>query len=146
MAIPFDEFLRNLDLAADHVAMDLDVTRALLLPDCLDHTMQLLCGRTRVGEHSGGAGYLVVDAMLRFNLARLVMDEGAQLALLFSGGPGEEERKKKSKAVRARRMSRRRDSPCCGRPRRKSHRRRRSCPSRARSRRRRNRRPARATS
>ena len=44
MAVPFDQFVGHLDLAVDHVAMDLDVAGALLGPYRAHHVVQFMRG------------------------------------------------------------------------------------------------------
>ena len=91
LAVPFDEFFRDFDLPIDHVAMNLDVAGPLLGPDVLDDAMQLVGGGAWIGQHGGRARHFVVNAALRFDLARLVMNQGAELALLLAGTAGKDQ-------------------------------------------------------
>ena len=50
--------------------------------------MQVLRGAPRVSQHGGGAGDFLENAMLRFDVARLMMNQGAELALLLAGAAG----------------------------------------------------------
>ena len=88
LAVPGDQFGRNLDLAVHHVAMDFDVSRPLLGPYRLDHFVQLFGGGARIDQHLERAGHFAVDALLRFDLARLMMDQRTQLALALARAAG----------------------------------------------------------
>ena len=82
--VPFDQILGDFDLPIDHVAMNLDIAGPLLGPDALDDAMQFVGGGARIGQHRARASDFIIDAALRFDLARLVMNQGAELALLFA--------------------------------------------------------------
>src|SRR5580704_3117143 len=86
--VPFDQLLGDFDLPVHHVAVNFDIARPLLGPDSLDDAMQLVGGGAWIAQHSAGAGNFIVYAALRFDLARLVMNQGAELALLFTGTAG----------------------------------------------------------
>src|SRR5690348_10488577 len=90
MPVPFEDLGGHFDLAVDHVAVNLDIARALFGPYGANDRMQVLRGGSRVGYYARGTGDLVVDASLRFDLAGLVMDERAELALLFPRAAGED--------------------------------------------------------
>ena len=93
MAIPFQQLVGHFDLAIDHVAMDFDIAGALLGPDRAHHIMQLHRGAARIGQHRRGAGDFLVDAMLGFDFARLMVNQRAQLALLFAGAARQDEQR-----------------------------------------------------
>jgi len=59
-------------------------SRALLGPDAFDDAMQFSGGGARIGQHRARASHLIIDATLRFDLARLVVNESAELALLLA--------------------------------------------------------------
>ena len=73
--------------------MDLDVARALLGPNRAHHVVQLHRGAARIGQHRRGAGDFLVDAMLGLDLARLMVNQRAELALLLAGAAGQDEQR-----------------------------------------------------
>ena len=83
-AVPREDLLGHRDAALDHVAMDLEIARALLAPDRLHHLVHGLGGGADVVEQARRAGELAVDAQLRLDLLRLVVDQRAELALLVA--------------------------------------------------------------
>ncbi len=87
--VPFDQFVGNFDLAIDHVAMNLDVAGPLLGPDGAHDAMQFECGGARLGQHRRRAGDFLIDAMLRFYFAGLMMDQRSEFAFLLAGAAGE---------------------------------------------------------
>src|SRR5712692_712079 len=89
MAVPLDQIVGDLDLAIEHVAMNLDVTRTLLGPYRDGHFMQVARRGARIEEHARSARNLAIDAMLGFDFARLMMDQRAELALLLAGAARE---------------------------------------------------------
>ncbi len=91
MTVPFDNFVGHFDLAVDHVAMDLDVTRALLGPDRADHVVKLHRGAPGIGQHGRGTRDFLVNAMLGLYLARLMVNQRAQLALFLPRSSGQDE-------------------------------------------------------
>src|SRR5437879_3470409 len=82
--VPFANRLRHLDRALDHVAVDLEIAGALLAPDRAQHLDDVGRGTARVVEDAGGAGELGVDAELRVDLLRLMVDQLPELALLLA--------------------------------------------------------------
>ncbi len=83
-AVPGTDRLRHLDGALHHVAVDLEVAGPLLAPDRAHHAIDLVRDTARIVENGRGTADLVVDAELRLDLLRLVMDELPELALLLA--------------------------------------------------------------
>src|SRR5271157_3297940 len=91
--VPFEDLVGNFDLAIDHVAVDLDIAGTLFGPHRAHHVVKFARGAARIGEHARGAGNFLIDTMLRFDLAGLMMDERAELALLLARAAREDQKR-----------------------------------------------------
>src|SRR5258708_15290457 len=69
--------------------MNLDVAGALLGPDGAHDAMQFHRGSARLGQHRRRAGDFLIDAMLRFDLASLVMYQRSEFAFFLARTAGE---------------------------------------------------------
>ena len=83
--VPLDQRGGDRDAALDHVAMDLEVPRALLAPHRAHDLVDVLGGRARVVDDAGRAAHLLVDPELRLDRLRLMVDEGPEAALVLTG-------------------------------------------------------------
>src|SRR2546429_5741602 len=81
----FEQLLRDFDFTIDHVPMDFDIAWALLGPYGARYFMQLLGRIARISDDARRTGDFLIYAVLRFYLARLMMNQGAKFALLFAG-------------------------------------------------------------
>ncbi len=69
--------------------MNLDVAGALLGPDGAHDAMQFHRGGARLGQHRRRASDFLIDAMLRFDLAGLMMDQRPEFAFFLARAAGE---------------------------------------------------------
>ncbi len=87
-SVPLDQIGGNVDLAIDHVAMNLDITGALLSPDRRRHLMEVARRGAWIGQDLRRTSDFAINPMLRLDLARLMMDKGPEFAFLLARSAG----------------------------------------------------------
>ncbi len=82
--VPVEDLIGYADFALHHVSMDLEIAGLLVQPDRADNFVDIDRRAERIVDDFRRARHLSVDAKLRLDLLRLVVDEHAELALLLA--------------------------------------------------------------
>jgi len=83
-AATFADFLWHVDLALDHIPVDLEVAGALLAPDGPYDFVDVGCSATGIVYYLRSAGEFPVDTELRLDFLRLVVDQGPEFPFFLA--------------------------------------------------------------